>query len=261
MSNKFIYIGGNSLPSFSSSILTPDIFNRFGAFLTINKAVNLSSVFDSIFIEFNFKLPFNNLLSKFKNRIHFLLYFLFFELLVSQKPKILVHRERLANLASFKNKREIKKAKESIGIKSFSFNVSLLKGEQLDRFLVILAFFIAPFTNKKLNPPSKYVEVSLLASAKDSANRTSSGALLGVIKNLAIFPCFNLIDDLSASSSELKITMFPAKLKVNKFIDDGATLPNKMSLIGKQICCFAGSSYGLAVEDSANLFNLRFFKF
>lgn len=238
--SKSLYVGGNSFLSFSSSVLVSDLSARFG--LSFNQISSvLNSVFYKIFVDFSFKLPFNNILSKFKNRVHFLLYYLFFEILTSQKPKILVKRERLKNISSFKNKRELKKAKESIGIQSFSFNVSLSGSEQISKFLLILSFFVAPYTNRKLNPPSKYVPFSIVESNYDSTNLN---CLRGTIKNLSIFPNFNLIDDLSALNINLIINLFPLKT-------------NSRDLIFH----FFGAAYGLSISDFYNDLNLRFLKF
>jgi len=234
----------SSFFSFSSSILVADFFNRFGFFFRPD--------FYCAFVEFNFKLPFENILSKFKNRIHFLLYYLFFELLVSQKPRILVRRERLRNLSNFKNKREIKKAKESIGIQAFSFTASLLNQEQVNRFFLIVAFFLAPFSDKKLNPPSKYIPFSLTESQNDFSV-LSLVSIQGSIKNLSVFPNFNLIDDLSANFVELKIKLYPfGRLKLG--------LSSKTTKLLRSVSGFFGVAYGISFENFLNCLNLRFFK-
>jgi hypothetical protein len=238
---KLPFFTGNSFFSFSSSSLIPDLFNRFGF---------ISSTFYKIFIEFNFKLPLENILSKFKNRIHFVLYYLFFELLVSQKPRILVRRQRLRNLSSFKNKREIKKAKESIGIQTFSFNASLISPEQLNNFLLIISFFVAPFTDRKLNPPSKHVLFSL---SESESQKDDMGELLGLVKNLSIFPTFNLIDDLSGFNTELKIKFYSP---ISEIKDRSASQKTKKHSWLR----FVGTAYGISTDHFLNYLNLRSFK-
>lgn len=238
------YPSFNSFFSFSSSILVADFFNRFGFFFRPE--------FCRAFVEFNFKLPFENILSKFKNRIHFLLYYLFFELLVSQKPRILVRRERLMNLSNFKNKREIKKAKESIGIQAFSFSASLLSQEQINRFFLIVSFFLAPFSDKKLNPPSKYIQFYLTESQNDFST-LSLVSIQGLVKNLSVFPNFNLIDDLSANSIGLNVKLYP-------FGRFNVYPSSKTIKIPKLVSGFFGVAYGLSFENFLNCLNLRFFK-
>jgi hypothetical protein len=220
---------------FSSSILSADMFNRF-----FIKNEFFNSIFtkglDQILVEFNFKLPFLNNFSKFKNRIHFLLYYLFFELVVGQKPQICLIKGKTST-ASIKNKRDLKKS-QILGLSAvelFSFRSSLLTFNSIMFFLNFIIFFLAVFSNKRLTNFSKLVPITV---------ETSQTAVTGLIKNFSIFNFFNLIEDLSGSSLEFNFKIKP--LSGNHL---------KIDFIEK-ILLFYSNSIGLSVSSS-NFFNLR----
>jgi len=223
---------------FSSSILSADIFNRF-----FIKKEFFNSIFNKglnqILVEFNFKLPFLNNFSKFKNRIHFLLYYLFFELVVGQRPQVcLVKKNKTSTVASIKNKRDLKKS-QILGLSAvelFSFRSSLVTFNSIMFFLNFIIFFLASFSDKRLTNFSKLVPIKI---------ETSQTAVTGLIKNFSIFNFFNLIEDLSGSSLEFNFKIKP--LLGGNYL--------KIHLIEK-ILLFYSNSVGLSVENS-NFFNLR----
>jgi len=243
MFNKFTYDQNSIVSSnsfylfFSSSILSADIFNRF-----FIKNEFFSSIFtkglNQILVEFNFKLPFLNNFSKFKNRIHFLLYYLFFELVVGQKPQVCLVKNKISTLASsIKNKRDLKKI-QILGLSSvgrFSFRSSLVSFNSIMVFLNFIIFFLASFSDKRITNFSKLVPITI---------ETSQTAVTGLIKNFSIFNFFSLIEDLSGSSMEF---IFKIKPLNGRFL--------KINLIEK-ILLFYSNSIGLSVGNS-NFFNLR----
>lgn len=131
--------------------------NRFGVgYGFYNKIITRG--LEKLLVEFNFKLPLGNNFSKFRNRVHFILYYLFFELVVGQRPRVVVNK---TGTAVSKNKREAKKAQLLSTVDSFKFIASLATFSQIMVFLNFIIFLISPLTNRGRVVPSKHVLVTL----------------------------------------------------------------------------------------------------
>lgn len=223
---------------FSSSILSADLFNRFFLKKDFFKSIFTKGLFQ-VLVEFKFKLPFLNNFSKFKNRIHFLLYYLFFEVTVGQKPQICLLKNTISSsVKAVKNKRDLKKS-QALGLQAvdlFSFRSALLTFNSIMFFLNFLIFFLAVFSDKQLTSFSKLVPINIETS--------ETAAVTGLIKNFSVFNFFNLIEDLSGSSLEFSF-------KIKPFNNDF----KQIKLIEK-ILLFYGNAIGLLIGNSKSL-NLR----
>lgn len=84
---KFHKLGENQLFSFSSSLIFPDLINRF-LLRNVKHYARLKRIAERGVVRMNLVLPAQNLLSKFSNRVQFMLYFLLFEALTLQTPRV-----------------------------------------------------------------------------------------------------------------------------------------------------------------------------
>lgn len=230
---------------FNSSVLSPDLLNRFLIKSELFNSLNNSGLFN-LSVEFKFKLPLSNSFSKFRNRVHFLLYYLFFELLTGQRPLVEARNVKNNFSSVLKNKRDLKKLQLVNQIDSFVLKTSAFRFYQISVFFSFLIFFLVSYTNPKLSTFSKLIELKL---------ETSETAVSGVIKNLSVLNFFNFVEDLSGSFFEFKFKVLPFN-------------PKKENLRNKSnILAFFNSSYGLFNKKgganfpnsnlSRKLFNLR----
>lgn len=176
-------------------------------------------------------LPFQNLLTKFKNKVHFLLYVLLFETLTSQRPVV---QPVMSKAVAAKNKRERRKAQDGVRIESFNFNVSIYTPEHLQSLLYVFLYFIAPNTNKKKTAPSRFVPVSL---------ETTRQVIKFSLKGLGNLPFGFVADDLSALRTTLEVQIYPFSSLVG-----GRVIRNQKVLI-EHLNMLKFMVFGLGVVD------------
>ena len=236
------YINSSRL-FFNSTLLSADLLNRFLTKPQLFKFLNNEGLFN-LSVEFKFKLPFDGNFSKFKNRVHFLMYYLFFEIVVGQRPLVEVKKSKSGLGSLFKNKRDLKKLQFMVRqIDCFILKTSLSRFYEIEKFFSYIVFFLAYCTNFQTIAPSKLVRIDL---------ETSKTAVSGTIKNLSLFNFFNLVDDLSGSLVEFKFRLFPFDPK--NFL----LLKFKFAILG-----FFSNSCGFFFkeEDYKRVLNLRMVNF
>lgn len=226
---------------FTSSVLSADLLNRFLIKTALFKELTNSGLFN-LLIEFKFKLPLSNSFSKFRNRVHFLLYYLFFELVSGQRPLVEVRNAKNNYSLLSKNKRDLKKLQLVSHVDSFVLKTSVFSFYQINVFFSFLIFFLVSYTNPKLSSFSKLIEVDF---------ETSETAVSGVIKNLSVLNFFNFVEDLSGSFFEFRFKILPFNPK-----------KENLKKFKFNILSFFSNSYGLFNSRSGTiipvkLFNLR----
>jgi len=238
------YINSSRL-FFNSTLLSADLLNRFLIKPQLFRVLNNEGLFN-LSVEFRFKLPFDGSFSKFKNRVHFLMYYLFFEIVVGQRPLVEVKKSRIGLGSLSKNKRDLKKLQLMIRqVDCFILKTSLFRFYEIDKFFNYIVFFLAYCTNFQTIVPSKLVRIDL---------ETSKTAVSGTIKNLSLFNFFNLVDDLNGSLIEFRFRLFPFNPK------NSLLLKSKSSILA-----FFSNSCGFFFKESfidvKKIFNLRMFNF
>ncbi len=196
--NSNLIVGGNNLPSFFASILQPDLINRFlvNSKLASGLLDNKGGIWRA-FVTLSISLPFQNLLTKFRNKVHMLLYVLISETITSQRPVI---RTVMSKAVAAKNKRERRKAQDGVRIESYSFNASLYNPEHLQFLLYVFSYFTVPNTNKKKTAPSRFVPITL---------ETTRQVIKFSVKSLGNLPFGFAADDLSALRTTLEVQIIP----------------------------------------------------
>jgi hypothetical protein len=169
------------------------LFNKLLANSLIGNRAGIRRAVVSLFIN----LPFQNILTKFKNKVHLLVYILIFETLTGQRPVI---QTAMSKVVSAKNKRERRKAQDGVRIEGYTLSASLYNSEHLQTLLYIFLYFIAPNTNQKKTAPSRFVPITL---------ETTHQVIKFSLKSLGNLPFGFVADDLSALKTVLEIQIHP----------------------------------------------------
>jgi hypothetical protein len=183
-----------SLNNYCASVVKGDLADRF----FLNHLKEKTDFLDRASVSLELTLPFQNDLSKFKNKVHFLLYLLVLETVTGQRA--VINSTITRNQQTITNKRALKKAQETIRISSYRFEVLVSNSKRLAVLLAFLSFFATPYTDPQKTVPSRLVNVEV---------ETSSNAVVFLASSLKSIPVGFLVDDLSALRLRLRVGLFP----------------------------------------------------
>jgi len=169
----------NSMKFFFNEFLVLDLLDRFFKL----------SLEQNLLLQFSISLPYSNSVVKFKNKVYLLLYVLVFEILVSQKPRLIPVYE--------KTKISLKKnIVINATITSFSI-FAKIKKKNFFNFFFFLRLYVSKNTYINLVAPSKFINLGNMFDHSKINIILNSG--------INLFELFGGFDELIVS--KLKITI------------------------------------------------------
>lgn len=181
----------------SSSYSSKLLFNNFLLFDFFDRFLFLNfRLLNGISVSLDLKLPFNNSLSKFKNKIYLILYFLVFESLFDIKPQVVPVFSSGGNVV---NTKPITKNKSRSSVLGKKFNSELEVNVSFFRlsasplpadFLTLLAVFVSKNTYKDLVVLSRFVKLNLKSTKKKKISSFFFKSATGVFEFLTNFEEF-----------------------------------------------------------------------